>query len=510
MKNELINELKRNLLNLRTKDGLFIASPSEEYSKIWLRDSIYCALAFYYLGDKDIVEHHNQGIFNILDKIRYKIEWAIKEKPKNNYQYIHARYNPETLNEYSEPWGNCQNDTIALLIAWLNKFKSERSLFYTDLLKKYLIAIDATTSPDNGMWEEDIKLNISSYLTSRFVLLQGNNQESLQINDFSNTIKDTDIDMSLLSLIFPFNMLERKDALNLLNIIESKLVREKGLIRYEKDKYNFREYEAEWTMGFPWLSIAYFYTNNIEKYYYYLAKSISVLTKEKYMPELYFGKTNQYNQNTPLGWSMALLLIALSLSNEKKICNEPDKSLSCQSSNLKIDNKRKISNILDSKINELYGYENQFNSYESKNISLEFPISKSNTVIQNNYLANSQEKSLVCMVPTVFNDNLYIFSFLKKKNKETNESAILFNISKNGILKDKKDKLEKNKAFSLGKVLTGFSIGAISFLSIIGLASLFLSKIVLFFIFCSFIFIGVQYSISRFKKLIKSEERIDE
>ena len=39
-------------------------------------------------------------------------------------------------------------------------------------------------------------------------------------------------------------------------------------------------------------------------------KTHKVMNKNGELPELYFAKTDEHNENTPLGWSQALYLIA--------------------------------------------------------------------------------------------------------------------------------------------------------------------------------------------------------
>ena len=60
-------------------------------------------------------------LLDIFDKHIDKINWATTNKPFESWQFIHARYNPETLEEFWESWGNKQHDDcgqsyISLLI----------------------------------------------------------------------------------------------------------------------------------------------------------------------------------------------------------------------------------------------------------------------------------------------------------------------------------------------------------------------------------------------------------
>src|SRR3989344_6275876 len=112
---ELIKKHLRILKSLKTKSGLFLASKkgvATGYDKSWLRDNFYETIAFEVIGDWDTVEKTYKAILSIFLRYEEKIDWAIKEKPRESWQYIHARFNPESFNEFWEAWGNKQNDAI--------------------------------------------------------------------------------------------------------------------------------------------------------------------------------------------------------------------------------------------------------------------------------------------------------------------------------------------------------------------------------------------------------------
>ena len=47
-----------------------------------------------------------------------------------------------------------------------------------------------------------------------------------------------------------------------------------------------------------------------EKYAHYSRKTLEAMNEKGEMPELYYGKTNEYNENTPLAWGQALCIVA--------------------------------------------------------------------------------------------------------------------------------------------------------------------------------------------------------
>jgi len=75
-----------------------------------------------------------------------------------------------------------------------------------------------------------------------------------------------EVDMALLSLIYPYNIVNKKQREKILKNIETKLLKEKGVIRYIGDKYYYRKGEAQWTNGLAWLAIIYKQLKNPSKY----------------------------------------------------------------------------------------------------------------------------------------------------------------------------------------------------------------------------------------------------
>jgi phosphorylase kinase alpha/beta subunit len=88
------------------------------------------------------------------------------------------------------------------------------------------------------------------------------------------------------------------------------------VIRYKNDRYYNKNNdgtseEAEWTMGFPWLSVIYSERGERERAQEYLDLARTALDGEGKLPELYYSHTSNPNENNPLGWAESLLVIAL-------------------------------------------------------------------------------------------------------------------------------------------------------------------------------------------------------
>jgi GH15 family glucan-1,4-alpha-glucosidase len=323
-----ISKLKK----LQHPSGLFIAAPAEGtgYGKAaWIRDNIYEALGLEHVDDYERVIKTYRALLDIFLKHEQKIEWAIQNKPTEKYQYIHARYNPETLDEFWEDWGNMQNDAIGaflfkiadLLDQKIPVLRDEHDLHIIQKLVLYLESIQYWQDDDNGVWEENAELHassigaclaglkrISTYVEVPTHLLELGQQALNNLLPRESPTKETDL--ALLSLIYPYNIVTDEQKLQILRDIEEKLVRQNGAIRYAGDAYYFHDSEAEWCFAFPWLAKIYKEMGNQEKYHYYISKTHEVMNWKGEIPELYTSN-GLPNQNTPLGWGQAMYLCAI-------------------------------------------------------------------------------------------------------------------------------------------------------------------------------------------------------
>jgi len=102
----------------------------------------------------------------------------------------------------------------------------------------------------------------------------------------------------------------------ILNNLEYHLEKKMGIIRYKTDRYYNKNKdgwseEAEWTFGFPWLALIYTDRGEKTKAAYYLGKALATVNADGQIPELYYSNTLQGNENTPLGWSESMYVVAL-------------------------------------------------------------------------------------------------------------------------------------------------------------------------------------------------------
>jgi phosphorylase kinase alpha/beta subunit len=323
----------RILKGLQHTSGLFSASSlsvNTGYNKAWIRDCVYESLGFEAVKSWSEVVKTYQALLDVLRKHEYKIDLAIKEKPKHAYQYIHARYHPNTYEEFFEEWGNKQNDAVGALLFKISDLELKGIKVLRDkndkrILQKlvhYLESVEYWNDRDNGMWEENEEVHASSVgacvaglkKASKLVDVDPaliKKGEAVLKKLLPRESETKDADLALLSLIYPYNIVDKKTAMQILKNVEEKLVREKGVIRYENDQYYNENGEAEWTMGLAWLAIIYKQMKMPHKYAFYMRKCVSAINIKGELPELYFAGTDAHNENSPLGWAQSLFLVMM-------------------------------------------------------------------------------------------------------------------------------------------------------------------------------------------------------
>lgn len=326
--------------SLQKQSGVFTASAHDVqsgYDKAWLRDIYFITLGFLETGEIEVVQKAAKALLSVFVKHKDKINWAIEHKPHYAWQYIHARFHPETFEEYWEEWGNSQNDAVGEvlnIIATLEEL--DASIIETDdereMVQKivdYLVALEYWYDEDNGIWEENMEVHASSIGSVVAALKKAKQLPWLNVSQDAIEKGEAALrallpresetkfaDLALLSLIYPFAVTTEAETLEILKNVEYHLTKEKGVIRYKLDRYHNRNQdgyseEAEWCFGLSWLAIIYAERGEKEKAYYYLRKAKATVTPEGLVPELYYSNTNHPNENTPLGWAESMYVVAL-------------------------------------------------------------------------------------------------------------------------------------------------------------------------------------------------------
>ena len=336
-------EIKQHLAvvrSLQKPSGVFTASAFDVdtgYDKAWLRDIYFMTLGFLETGEIETVQKSAKALLQVFVKHQDKINWAIEHKPHEAWQYIHARFHPETFEEYWEEWGNSQNDAVGEVLnlivtleqmgAGVVETDEEREM--VQKIIDYLVNLEYWQDDDNGIWEENMEVHASSIGSCVAAFKKAKEIEWLSVPDLAiergeralrallpreSTTKFCDL--ALLSLIYPFAVTTEEETKEILRNVEYHLVRDKGVIRYKLDRYynNNRDCyseEAEWCVGLSWLAIIYAELGEKERAYYWLRRAKGAVTEDGKVPELYYSHTDIPNDNTPLGWAESMYVVAL-------------------------------------------------------------------------------------------------------------------------------------------------------------------------------------------------------
>lgn len=278
------------------------------------------------------------ALLNIFIKHEDKIDEAIKAKPTDKQHYIHARYHPESFDEFWEEWGNKQNDAVGAILYMIGELEvaHHQHILNTQDKKRivqklvdYLGSLRYWEDVDSGVWEENEEVHASSVGACLAGLISVSRLDYIFVNSeliekgrqtLDNLLpRESDqkfVDLALLTLIYPYNITTEKQRDQILENVEYHLVRKMGVLRYKNDHYynsNSDGYseEAEWTFGFAWLALIYSQMGNQEKAQKYLDLSFKTVNSKGEIPELYYSNSDEHNTNSPLGWSESMFIIAL-------------------------------------------------------------------------------------------------------------------------------------------------------------------------------------------------------
>ncbi len=352
-KEELLRQHEELLRGLQYPSGLFAASRKDGptgYGKSWLRDNFYECLAFEVLGDWETVRKTYRALLEVFKKHEGKIDWAIAHKPSEQWQYIHARVHPETFDEFWDDWGNKQNDSVGAILfrvgelerAGFSVLESEEDRRIAQKLVDYLASVEYWHDYDSGMWEENEEVHASSVGAClaglRAARRIGLSVEERLLAEGERSLRELlpresatkFVDLALLSLIWPYDVVTAEERAEILKNVEYLLLRRKGVIRYKNDHYynknpdGYSE-EAEWCFGLSWLAIIHERLGDREKTRRFIGLMLETQDREGFIPELYFSNTEEANENSPLGWAESLFIVALHGVNEKLLIEEEKK-----------------------------------------------------------------------------------------------------------------------------------------------------------------------------------------
>lgn len=322
--------------SMRLPNGAYTASVSQDYRYVWIRDVVYTVLPFLHTS----CDRYEQAYHSMFDLFRY-YEWKIdihtKKKPEYLYEFIHSRYATD-LTELHVEWGHAQNDAIGAFLWGVGEgvshgkkvIRDEKDLQIVQKLVQYLECLQYWQTKDNGMWEENMEVHASSvgacvaglHAVKMLVDVKEDSihkgEETLRFM-LPRESETKETDLALLSLVFPYKIVDRGTALQIVNNVAGKLERKHGCIRYENDQYYNEGSEAEWCFGLPWLGLCYRELGMVDKVQEYIRKTKRIVPESWEVPELYIGGKSTPNKNTPLAWAVALSYLFLDETEQDDI-----------------------------------------------------------------------------------------------------------------------------------------------------------------------------------------------
>lgn len=350
---EIKNKLYKINNSLRLDNGLYVASSGQHYVNFcWWRDIFYQSLPTF-KKYPDLYIQTYQTFLDFLIKYESKIDYLI-EYPHdyNNHTVLHPRIFPD-LSEITSNWGNMQGDAIFLMLFGIGCGLDKKMIILRDKKDKEIIqkcitmyeTLEYWKLRGNNCWEEDEQIHSHAIGAGLSALIKLKNHgfvvDDNKLKISRNTLDELlpretiyrDCDLSQLQLIYPLNIVSKEQGEQILDNIETNLLRDNGVIRYVGDNYynlasehsfithkslyypniknQLKGNELEWTFGLSYLSIIYKKMGFELVSKNYLDKVIERAGDDLMIPEGYYSKTNIKNENTPLGWSVALTIIAI-------------------------------------------------------------------------------------------------------------------------------------------------------------------------------------------------------
>lgn len=295
-----------------------------------MRDNFYCSLPELWGNPKKYAQTYHTWLdyYKGIERKYNKFSSLINKKGiQHAYEFPNVRINLD-LSETITGWNHMQLDTIGYFLYGIaqgeeNCLRIIRDSIDLDIVNKTIQMLDAIRYhevSECGAWEENDENPRASSIgavVGGLIAIQKIGVEVPQhlIDNGMAALnwilpKETpsrNYDLAQLFLLYPFNILNAEQSDIILKNVEENLLRNKGVIRYIGDVYYNLNGEAEWTFGFAYLGLIYYEKGNFVKAQYYYDKIISDAVNYN-IPELYFSGTNKRNDNTPLGWSVALTL----------------------------------------------------------------------------------------------------------------------------------------------------------------------------------------------------------
>lgn len=339
-------------------NGAFVASVTDDYKAMWLRDHLYCALAYLYLGEYEKFRMSMGAAFDYFKLNKTVLITRVASPIAIPGGILHAKVDSANLAAVTtdEGWGHHQTDALGLFLFVCaeadrrevsiarDEKEEDKNKEIIQLVVAYLRSVEYWEKPDIGMWEECLTLKMTSVGAVVAGLSHVKHQSLAIVPDplIENGRKTLDAlwpyeslqkchqsdhrhdcDAGQLFLIWPYRVIvgrEKQDEL-LNRIVNGHqtaigethcLMQANGFNRFWGDNY-YRSGEAggyisaEWPMFFFVLSIIYAERHEYAEAIKWLKRGCEKMVNGK-VPEAF--KDHKPNDHTPLAWGQALALIA--------------------------------------------------------------------------------------------------------------------------------------------------------------------------------------------------------
>ena len=255
------------------------------YDKVWVRDNIYVANAFYENSDTQKAQKNIYSLGDFFYKYRSKFINIINGKvsPNDPMNRPHIRFDGTNLIELPEKWAHAENDALGYYLWLMFKMANSNDLVLRKeeielipLFVSYFDKIAYWEDEDSGHWEETRKIETSSigvivsalnelknYLTNRNIsnelkslllvdqiivkrLIKKGIEKLVEILPYecnqSEANKFREVDAAQLFLIYPLclfenNKLDANMEDTILKNVQTKLQGEYGIKRYIGDSF---------------------------------------------------------------------------------------------------------------------------------------------------------------------------------------------------------------------------------------------------------------------------------
>jgi phosphorylase kinase alpha/beta subunit len=307
--------------------GAIMAAPTPAYRAMWLRDQLYCTLAYHAIGDRPQAASCLRTVLFTVRKHRHKLSPVRRDRGPAFADFLHAKYSP-ALDEVTDDWGHHQLDMVGLLLHLIALMPETLTRDDEELpggLVRYVERVRYADEPDIGMWEERLAFHSSSvgavvdglraisvHVPVRPRLIEAGEVRLATL--LPRESPDRPTDLALLSLVWPHRILTGGAACEVIERIERELVGENGVARYADDRYvepgrwACGDERPEWPMGFEWLSICRSELGDRDAARAWHERGIANATADGHLPEICVN--GKPNANTPLAWAHAMALIA--------------------------------------------------------------------------------------------------------------------------------------------------------------------------------------------------------